>query len=49
MKKVKYTTQRNYRDFIDYEIQEKIVEGIKKTKAKSFFKKIVGKIFNKIN
>lgn len=43
---VKYTQNRKYRDFVDDEIQEEILKGIKKDKPKSLLKKGIGKILS---
>jgi hypothetical protein len=41
---VKYTQNRKYRDFVDDEIQEEILKGIRKSKPKSFLKKGINTI-----
>jgi len=47
MKKiVKYTQNRKYRDFVDDEIQEEILKGIRKSIPNSFLKKGIGKIID---
>jgi len=44
--KVKYTQNRKYRDFVDDEIQEEILKGIKKDKVKSLVRKGVSKFLS---
>jgi hypothetical protein len=45
----KYTINRSYRDFVDDEIQDELIDGLRKTKNNPFeiIKRLINKIFKK--